>query len=347
LSAQYNDAKEIERAFQWLSEYYAKPIHPEYHSVTTLDEAISLLDQYGGEAKIFAGGTDVIGLMKARVHLPRVLVNIKPIRKIHHTAVNPAGIAIGALTLIGDMVRSSLIKKQYPILFEAARSIASPHIRNMATIGGNLCQETRCWYYRRPPDTGISFNCRRKSRDGVCYALNGENQYHGITGPAPCVSVCPSDLATVLLAMDARVKAEDHKGGRLISMDDLYTSLGTTLKPAEIISSIQIPKMEPECKQRFLKFRRRKAIDFAVASLAVVIKRDTKNVVKDARIALGGISQKPLRALKAEQILLGERLTENVAKEASTAAVLGFKPLSMNAYKVQIVEALVRRAIME
>ena len=347
MSVQYNEAREIERAYQWLSEYYNKPIHPEYHSVTTLDEAISILEQYRDGSKIFAGGTDLIGLLKNRVHPPGVLVNIKPIRKIQHIAVNPGGLSIGALNLIGDMERSPLIRQQYPMLFEAARSIASPHIRNMATIAGNLCQETRCWYYRRPPDTGISFNCRRKSEEGVCYALNGENQYHGITGPAPCVSVCPSDLATVLLAVDARIKTEDIKGGRLISIEDLYTTLGTTLKPAEIISSIQIPKLEPDCKQRFLKFRRRKAIDFAEASVAVVLKRDTKNVVTEVRIALGGVSHKPVRALKAEQILFGERLTESVAIEASKAAVLDFKPLSMNAHKVQLVKALVRRALME
>lgn len=347
MNAQTNDAKEIERGFQWLSEYYAKPIHPKYHSVTTLVEAISLLERYGDEAKIFAGGTDLIGLMKNRVHPPGVLVNIKPIRKMQHIALNPGGLSIGALTLIGDIERSLLIRQQYPILFEAARAVASPHIRNMATIAGNLCQETRCWYYRRPPDTGISFHCRRKSEKGVCYALNGENQYHGVTGPAPCVSVCPSDLATVLLAVDARIKIEDNRGGRLISISDLYTALGTTLKPAEIISSIQIPKLTTESKQRFLKFRRRKAIDFAVASVALVIEKDNKNIVRDARIALGGVSHKPLRALKAEQILLGERLTEKVAREASRAAVLGLKPLSMNAYKVQIVEVLVRRAVME
>lgn len=347
MNAQTNDAKEIERGFQWLSEYYAKPIHPKYHSVTTLVEAISLLERYGDEAKIFAGGTDLIGLMKNRVHPPGVLVNIKPIRKMQHIALNPGGLSIGALTLIGDMERSLLIRQQYPILFEATRAIASPHIRNMATIAGNLCQETRCWYYRRPPDTGISFHCRRKSEKGVCYALNGENQYHGVTGPAPCVSVCPSDLATVLLAVDARIKIEDNRGGRLISIGDLYTALGTTLKPAEIISSIQIPKLTTESKQRFRKFRRRKAIDFAVASVALVIEKDNKNIVRDCRIALGGVSHKPLRALKAEQILLGERLTEKVAREASRAAVLGLKPLSMNAYKVQIVEVLVRRAVME
>jgi xanthine dehydrogenase YagS FAD-binding subunit len=347
LNGQNNDAREINRAFQWLSEYYDKPIHPKYHSVTTLVDAISLLERFGDEAKVFAGGTDLIGLMKNRVHTPGVLVNIKPIRKMQHVVLDSGWLSIGALTLIGEIGRSPLIRQQYPILFEASGSVASPHIRNMATIAGNLCQESRCSYYRRPPDTGLSFNCRRKSEKGVCYALNSENQYLGVTGSAPCVSVCPSDLATVLLAVDGRIKIEGNKGGRLISVGDLYTTLGTTLKPAEIITSIRIPKIEPESKQRFLKFRRRKAIDFAVASVAVVIQKGPNNTVREARIALGGLSHKPLRARKAEQILLGERLTEKSAREASRAAVLGLNRLSMNAYKVKIVEALVRRAIME
>ena len=346
MSVQYNEAKEIERAFQWLKEYYNRAIYPEYHSVATMDEAISLLVRYGDEAKIFAGGTDVIALMKSRVHSPGVLVNIKPIRKIQHITLNSAGISIGTLTHINDLERSPLIRQQYPILSEAARSIASPHIRNMATIGGNLCQETRCWYYRRPPDTGTTFNCRRKSEDGACYALNGENQYHAIMGPAPCVSVCPSDLATVLLAMNAQLKTEDHQGGRLICIDELYETLGTTLKPDEIISTIQIAKVESGVKQRFLKFRTRKAIDFAIASVAAIIKLDGK-IVNDARIVLGGVSSKPYRAVKAEQFLMSEPITEVLAVEAAKRSVAEARPLSKNSYKVKILETLVKRAILE
>ena len=346
MTIQFHEAKEIEKAMQWLNEYWDKPTHPEYHSVTTLEDALALLDQHGEAARIFAAGIDLIGLMKGKIQSPGVLVNIKPIRKMKHIAVNPAGIAIGSLTLICDLVNSPLIKRQYPLLFEAARSIASPHIRNMATIGGNLCQETRCWYFRRPPDTGISFDCRRKNEHGTCYALNGENQYHTIMGDRTCVSVCPSDMATVLLAMDAGVKTADKNGGRFIPIDKLYTTFGTTLKAGEIITTVEIPESGSDVKQRFIKFRIRKTIDFAIASVAANIKLDG-GVVKAARIALGGVSQKPLRAEKAEKLLIGERITETLAAEAAKASVNDAKPLSKNGYKVPIVEALVKRAILE
>jgi xanthine dehydrogenase YagS FAD-binding subunit len=345
MSVQSNEAKEIERAYEWLRAYYKKPNRSEILRANTLEEAVSLLEQHGDEAKIFAGGIDVMGLIKSKVYTPGILVNITPVRKMQHMAMNAVGLSIGALTIIRDLERSPLVRKQYPLLFEAARSIASPHIRNMATIGGNLCQETRCWYYRRPPDTGISFNCRRKSEEGICYAVNGENQYHGITGPAPCVSVCPSDLATVFLAMDARLKIEGPAQNRFIKMKELYTDLGTTLASDEVISFVQIPKLSPETKQRFLKFRRRKTIDFAVVSVGTVLHFDEKKRVKDARLALGGVSYSPVCAHEAEQILIGEPITEKVAEKASEAAVSGFHPLSKNAYKTQILKTLVKRAI--
>lgn len=346
MSVQYNEAKEIERAYEWLRAYYNTSNRWEILRATTLDEAISLLEQHGDEAKIFAGGIDIMGLIKSKVYMPGVLVNITPVRKMQHMTVNAAGLSIGALTSIKDLERSPIVKQQYPLLFEAARSIASPHIRNMATIGGNLCQETRCWYYRRPPDTGISYDCRRKSKAGICYAVDGENQYHGITGQAPCVSICPSDLATVFLAMDARLKVEGKEGSRTIGPKELYTKTGTTLKPGEVISFIKIPKIASEAKQCFLKFRRRKTIDFAIASVGAVIHLDEKKVVNDVRLAMGGVSYRPLRAHAAEKYLMGKTLTEKLAEKASEVAVSEFQPLSKNAYKVQIVRTLLKRAIL-
>ena len=341
-----NDEKEVEEALLWLSKFWDRPIHTDYHNAATIDEAISLLDGYGDKARIFAGGTDLISLMKNRVLSPGVLVNIKPIKKIKNIVVNPGTIAIGSLTLINAIERSALIRSRYPILFETARSIASPHIRNMATIGGNLCQDTRCWYYRRSPVTGISFDCRRKTEKGTCYAINGENQYHGIIGETECVSVCPSDMATVLLALDARIKTMNSSGGRLIPIDEFYTPFGNRLNNGEIITYVDIPKIAPGAKQRFLKFRLRETIDFAIASVAAVIKLDG-NLVSDARIVLGGVSSGPYRAVKAEQVLIGEPITAGLAEEAAKASVVEARPLSKNEYKVKIVEALVKRVILE
>ena len=199
------DAKEINKALSWLSKYWSRPIHPEYYTVSTVNEALSLLDESGEGAKIIAGGIDVVGLMKDKVLSPRALINIKSVPGLNCIAENSTGIAIGALTTINDIERSSLIKSKYPALFEAAHSIASPQIRNMATIGGNICQDVRCWYYRRSPVTGASFSCRRKNEGGTCYALNGENQYHSIFGGNKCFAVCPSDIATILLALHAEL----------------------------------------------------------------------------------------------------------------------------------------------
>ena len=340
------EEKEIQKAFLWLTKFWEKPIHPDYYNARTIDEAVSLLDRYGEEAKIISGGTDVISLMKNRVLSPSVLVNIKPIKKMKNIVVNPSGIAIGALTLINDIERSALIKSKYPILFEAARFIGSPQIRNMATIGGNLCQEVRCWYYRRSPVTGISFNCCRKSKDGICHAINGENQYHAIIGIGECYAVCPSDMATVLLALDAKINTVAPEGSRVISVDEFYTASGNVLDPNEVITAIQVPKVGSRVKQRFLRFRIRKAIDFAIVSVAAVIGLNN-NVVGDAKLVLGGVSPKPYRATKAEDILRGERITESVAAKAAKEAVGDARPLSKNGYKVPIIEALVKRALLE
>lgn len=341
-----NEQREIEKAHLWLKEFGDRPVHPEYHNASTIDEALALLERFGEDAQIFAGGIDLLGLMKNRVVSPGVLVNIKPLTKMRLILKSKVKIALGALTLLNDIERSPLIRSQYPMLFEAAQATASPHIRNMATLGGNLCQETRCWYYRRSPVTGISYNCRRKSEFGACYAIDGENQYHAIIGDRRCVSVCPSDLATVLLAMDAGVKTANGDGGRLIPIDQLYTPFETALDRNEIIETIQIPELGPEVKQRFLKFRTRQTIDFAIVSVAAVLKMRSGRV-KDATIVLGGVASRPHRAVKAEQVLIGERITESLAAEAAKASVLDTKPLSKNGYKVPILQALVKRALLE
>ncbi len=340
------DAEEIKETLLWLSKYWDRPVHPEYYDARTIDEAVSLLDEYREEAKIIAGGIDLVSLMKNKVLIPGALINIKNIPHMKYVSENANGIAIGALTVINDIERSALLKSKYPILFEAARSIASPQIRNMATIAGNLCQDVRCWYYRRPPITGVSFPCRRKKENGICYAVNGENQYHAIIGGTKCFAVCPSDMATVLLALDAKVNTVNTRGGRVIPIDKFYTAFGNILETNEIVTAIQVPKVKSGVKQRFLKFRLRKAIDFAIASVAVVITLDN-NIVSDARIILGGVSPMPYRAVKAEGILIGDPITESLAAKAAEASISDAMPLSKNGYKIPIIKTLVKRALLE
>ena len=345
MSLHLNDAREIEEAFLWLNKYWNKPTEPILYDATSMEEALSLLDEYKAEAKIMAGGVDLIGLMKNKVISPMALVNIKAIPLLNHISESSDGLEIGALTLIRDIERSALIRGGFPLLAETAQSIGSPQIRNMATMGGNLCQEVRCWYYRRSPLTGISYDCRRKKEDGVCYAVNGENENHAIFGEGECFAVNPSDMATALLSLGAKIRVVSPEGGRTIPIEEFYSNLGNVLESNEIITGIQVPKGKGDTRQRYLKFRIRKAIDFPMVSVAVAVTLDG-NVVSHIKIALGGVSSIPYQAVKAEKFLKGESLTETAAEEAAEASVSDALPLSKNGHKVPIAKTLVKRALL-
>ncbi len=317
----------------------------EHFDAKTLDQALSLLSEYNGEAKIIAGGTDLIRLMKNRVVNPRALVNIKTVSDLTHISEDGEGLKVGPLTTIHDIEISDVIRKRYPMLADAAHSVASPHIRNMGTVMGNLCQDTQCWYYRRSPSTGKTFFCRRKGGK-LCFALKGENAHHVVIGGNKCFAPCPSDMATALSAMGASLKITGLEGERTMRLEDLYTSLGNTLQPSEIMTEIQVPVVRPETKQSYLKFAARKTIDFAISSVAVMLTMEADRVI-DSRIFFGGIAPVPYRATEAEEILKGETLTEKSAAFAAESALSKASPLSKNAYKLPISRALLKRAILE
>jgi xanthine dehydrogenase YagS FAD-binding subunit len=340
------NAHENERALAWLSKYWERPSQVDYFKARSVEEAIALAEEYGGEGRIIAGGTDLLGLIKNKVSSPRALIDIKNLPGLKGITQNYNGIFIGSMALINDIKRSAIITAKYPMLQTTASSIGSPQIRNMATLGGNLLQDVRCWYYRRSPATGNSFNCRRKTGTGQCYAAGGENQYHAVMGGCECFGVCPSDMAASLSALDARVITINAKGGRALAINDLYAPFGNILERGEIISGIQIPEISPQAKQRFLKFRVRNAIDFSIVSVSAIITEEA-DVVKDVRLVLGGVTYKPYRAVRAEEILKGKTLTEELVTEASKAAISEMTPLSKNYYKIPILEALVKRAIWE
>jgi xanthine dehydrogenase YagS FAD-binding subunit len=340
------DHKEIEEALSWLNRYWNKPAQPAYYDAKTVEEAVSLLGGYNGEGKIIAGGIDLLGLMKNEVLSPAVLVNIKNIPSMNGIKENSEGLGIGTLTRVHDIERSSILRESYPLLSEIARSIGSPQIRNMATIGGNLCQEVRCWYYRRSPETGISFICRRKKEGNPCYAMNGENENHAILGESECLAVCPSDMASGLFALDAKINTLSPRRERVIPIRSFYAPLGHLLEPDEIITSVSIPRVKPGTIQRFLKFRPRKAIDFSTVSVSSVITSMNK-VIRDAKIVVGGVSPLPYQAVAAEEILIGESMTESIAEKAAGAAVRDAVSLSKNGFKAPLVKALVRRSILE
>ncbi|MFC2040113.1 FAD binding domain-containing protein [Chloroflexota bacterium] len=315
----------------------------EHLNARTIDDAVSLLSRYKDEAMVFAGGFDLLGLMRKKLRTPRVLVNIKTIPDLAYIKEDLEGIKIGALTTIKDIEKSALVRDKYGMLADAAHSVGSPLVRNVATVAGNLCQEVRCWYYRSSPVVGPTFHCRRKGGER-CFAVDGENQYHAIIGATECNSVCPSDMAPALLALDARLKIANVTGARIVPLEEFYLPLGNILEPDEMITEIQIPTPWPGTNQRYLKFRVRKTIDFAISSVAAAITTEAGITIR-ARIFLGGVAPIPYRAIRAEQALEGKDATESVIDLSAKMATIEAVPLSQNAYKVPITETLVKRAV--
>jgi xanthine dehydrogenase YagS FAD-binding subunit len=311
----------------------------------TVDEAIMILSDYMGKAKPIAGGTDLIRLLRNHIESPMVLVNIKTIPNLSGITEDAEGLRIGTLTTIHDIETSPIIRDEYSMLSEAAHLVASPQIRRMATIGGNLCQSTNCWYYRMEPVTGTTFICRRKGGT-TCYATAGDNRYHAIMGGKGCFAPCLSDLAPALVALDAKLKITGPDGERGTTVEQFYTPLGNILKPNELITEIRVPTIKPGTRQRYFKFRLRKAIDPALSSVAAAITAEA-GVVVDARIVLGGVAPMPYRAFAAEGMIRGKVITENLAEISAKAAMSEAAPLSGNAYKVPITKALIKRALLD
>ena len=344
-ACQVLDEKEIKESIVYLQNQWKRPIHPDYTVVHSLDEAVNVLRANGAGAHILAGGIDTIGLMRNRILAPELLVNIKSIETLGRIRQSADHLAVGANLKIAEIEESKVVSSKFKILSQTAGLIGSPQIRNMGTLAGNLCQQPRCWYYRRNPDTGNHFDCRRKNKDGICYAYNGLSQYHAVTDHGPCAAVCPSDMATALLALDAEIVTLNSSGGRKLKINELYGPLGTVLDADEIITEIRIPESMATWHQRFFKYRTRKAIDYAIVSAAVNLNLDGDQVV-DARIVLGGVANSPHRAHWAEQLLKGNRLDAKLATNAAIMATKGFKPLRHNQYKVQICQKLVFRGLL-
>lgn len=315
----------------------------EHINAKTIEEAISILDENMERARIIAGGVDVVSLMKNKIMIPQILVNIKTIPGLAYIREDENGLEIGPLTTIAQIEASEIIRDKYSMLAKAACSVAAPQLRNMATIAGNLCQDVMCWYYRRSPVTGLTFFCRRKGGK-ICPALTGQNAYHSIIGYKKCMAVSPSDMAPALIALDAKVEIVGKEGERVIPLEELYAVDRNMLGSNEVITKIFISHPMLGTKQRYLKFRLRKSIDFAISSVAATITM-ASGLVSNASIVLGGVAPIPYRAKGAEEVLREKTITESLVETAVKEALRKAKPLSMNAYKVPITEALVRRAI--
>jgi len=321
----------------------------DYYRVTTVAQAISLLTRFHGKAAILAGGSDILAMMKDRLvgpklQMPQHLLDINGIKDLSYIKEQKKGLKIGATATLNEIVSSPLVAERYPLLAQAAGQIAVPQIRNVGTLGGNLCQRPRCWYFR-----GKLFkDCFRKGGND-CYAPGGENQYHAIFPADNCCMVCPSDMAPALTALQARIEAATPGGTKLIPIEQFYVRpeknplKETVLGSEELVLGVEIPVPAPGSKSVYLKLREREAFDFAIVSVAaaVTLKSD---VVSDARIVLGGIAPFPLRATGAEAALKGKKIGDAMGI-ACKAALEGARPMSNNGYKVKAAKGIIEEAL--
>jgi len=318
-----------------------------HFNAQSVKEACKLLAEYDGRAVLNAGGTDLLGTLKGDnlLEYPEALINIKTISGLNKIVESKGTLRIGALAKLSALVISPLLNERYPVLAEAARTVATPQIRNVATLGGNLCQDVRCWYYRYPRHIGGPILCARKGK-GPCLAVKGDNRYHALMGAKKCFAVCPSDTAVALAALDGQIKITGPEGERSIAVTEFYSPMGNSLKKGEMVTGVEVPSVADHSKQTFLKFILRKPVDFAIVSVATVITAKD-GVCMEARIALGAVAAGPVRATKAEKILVGRPVDDMAAADAAETALAGAKPLSMNAYKIEIAKTLVKRAILQ
>ena len=318
---------------------------------TTLDQAIELLKANRvrgarGKAQLLAGGQDLLTEMKEHLAEPEVVVNLKGIRGLDEIRVEASGsLSIGALARLSDLEEHDGVRKSHSLLAEAARSVASPQIRSVATVGGNLCQRPRCWYYRNEHAKCI------KKGGSECFSHDGLNKYNAILGGGPSWIVHPSDLAPALVALDAKATLRGSGGERAVPLETFFTlpSEGSVLQENvlqedEVLERVDVPAPASGSRGTYLKFKERGSFDFALASVAVSLVLDGGKVAR-ARLVLGGVAPIPWRAPDAEAALVGKALDEAAIRAAAEASVKGAEPLSMNAYKVPLAKGLVVRAL--
>ena len=298
----------------------------------------------GGEkAKVLAGGIDLLCEMKEGLVAPSRVVNLKTIAGLNEITGRD-DLKIGALVTLAELADSERIKSQYKAVAEAAQSVGSPQIRNVGTVGGNLCQRPRCWYYR-----DVAIECLKKGGD-ICYAEDGENEYHAILGGGPCHIVHPSDLAPALIAFDAKLEIQGASA-RTHSLLDFFVlpsanwGQENVLEANEIVTAVTLPRTTAGWRSAYYKFRERESFDWALASAAVAL-RVSGNTVQDCRIVLGGVAPIPWRSKEAEAALKGKTISPATAEAVGQAAVTGAKPLKHNGYKVRLAANVVRIALL-
>lgn len=315
----------------------------EYASPTSIKEAVGLLGSKWGETEILAGGTDLLSLMKEYVATPKRVVNIKSISGLNQIRKDGDSVSIGALVTLQDLLDHKELGKWFPSLVQAADGVTSPQIRAMGTVGGDLCQRPRCWYYRS------GFGLLARGPDGEPLVPRGDNRYHAIFGGGPAYFVNPSSLAPALAALGAWVTVDGPAGKRSVFVSEFFKSpkngdeRENALAPNELVSFVTIPATNT--RNATYEVRQKEALDWPLAAAAVALKLEGKQV-QSASVVLGHVAPTPWQAKAAEAALKGKEISEAVAEAAGKAATEGAKPLSGNAYKVRLVQTAVKRAVL-
>lgn len=312
---------------------------------TSLDEAIALLERHGPDGWPLAGGLDSLDWFKDRIKRPAAVIDLGGIEPLRGIRESGDGLEIGALTTLTDVARHSLVREKYGLLAEAASQVASPQIRNQGTLGGNVAQDTRCWYYR------AGWPCYR-AHGNICYAdaPTALNREHAIFDADRCVAVNPSDTAPALIALDATMVIRSRKGDRLVDAERFFIGPGvditrmTVLMPGELLTAIRIPKASAGQQFYFEKISDRNVWDFALVNVASAI-GVAGQTIERIRLAVNGVAARPLRLVAVEEAVRGKPRNDQTAEMAAELAARGSRPLQHNGYKVPLMQNLVKRAI--
>jgi xanthine dehydrogenase YagS FAD-binding subunit len=315
-----------------------------FQPVSTAD-ALNLLDRYGSDAWIFAGGLDSFDWLKDRIKRPRYVVDLGGIAELKGIRERDGGLEIGAMTTLTDVVHNPMVRDRYAILTEAAEAAASPQIRNQGTLGGNVSQDTRCWYYR------AGWSCYRAGGN-ICYADTPEsiNREHAILEADRCVAVNPSDTAPALIVLGASMVIHGADGERVVPAENYFVGPGTditrmtALRPGELLTAIRLPGDWAGANFYWEKVRDRQVWDFALVSVASAMTL-SGTTIQNIRLVVNGVAARPVRLATVEQYVKGKPRNEATAAAAGDMAVQGAQPLRFNAYKVPLMRNLVKRAI--
>ncbi len=315
----------------------------EYATPATKQQAVEALGASWGETEVLAGGTDLLSLMKEFLSTPKRVVDIKGVRELNGIAAKAGGLRIGALVTLEQLASNASVKQQYPALAQAALGVTSPQIRARGTVGGDICQRPRCWYYR----AGFGLLAEDGGKQLV---PDGENRYHAIFGGGPAYFVSASSLGPALAALGAKVNIFGPQGARDVAVADFFVAPKSSaerenvLKPNEIVTEIVLPAAGG--RSATYEVRQKTALDWPLVAAAVMLKLEGRTV-RSSRIVLGHVAPTPWPAAAAEEALNGKTVSEEVAAQAGEAAVRGAQPLSGNRYKVQLARTAVKRAILQ